>query len=354
MTIASWLAALVAAVLDDLHRIAVARCVCCRRRYAGRRRSSRTPARRSSSTSRSRRRPRRSSRSASTATSTPTAKSATSAQIARYSDNHFVADGFYREFYPNGEKFVEGQYKNGRQDGNWTYWHDNGKVQRKVNYNNGQPDGSWEVLNAEGAVVAKRGYKDGKRDGTWVVYDETGKQPLREESLRDGKADGTWKVWFPTGKSTDANRHQGRHPRRPLCRVGRQRQQRGRAELTSTASSTAPPRSGPPTAKRKSSSIRRRQTDFRRGQIARSGRRRAARRANFRRLRHAIWLVDEFDSAVMHSVRRQIFTQSSHRSGRNRHRLSGPGKERMYRRVQSGPLLSAMSEPDSLAARFAS
>ena len=38
-------------------------------------------------------------------------------QIARYSDNHFVADGFYREFYPNGEKFAEGQYKNGRQDG---------------------------------------------------------------------------------------------------------------------------------------------------------------------------------------------------------------------------------------------
>jgi hypothetical protein len=101
-------------------------------------------------------------------------------EIARYSDNRFVADGFYREFYPNGEKFAEGQYKNGRQEGTWTYWYDNGKVNRTVTYKNGRPDGSWEVHNADGAVVAKRGYKDGKRDGAWVVYDQTGKQPLRE------------------------------------------------------------------------------------------------------------------------------------------------------------------------------
>jgi antitoxin component YwqK of YwqJK toxin-antitoxin module len=121
-------------------------------------------------------------------------------QIARYSDDHFVADGFYREFYPNGEKFAEGQYKNGHQDGKWTYWHDNGKVQRVVEYSNGQPDGSWDVLNPEGYVVAKRAYKDGKRDGTWIVYDETGKQSLREEVYTAGKADGVWKVWFPNGQ----------------------------------------------------------------------------------------------------------------------------------------------------------
>jgi antitoxin component YwqK of YwqJK toxin-antitoxin module len=121
-------------------------------------------------------------------------------QIARYSDDHYVSDGFYHEFYPNGEKFVEGQYKNGRQDGQWTYYHENGKVQRTVNFSGGQPDGNWEIFNAEGVVVAKRGYKAGKRDGTWVVFDESGKQPLREETYADGKADGTWKVWYPSGQ----------------------------------------------------------------------------------------------------------------------------------------------------------
>jgi len=130
----------------------------------------------------------------------PSGKTRYERQIARYSDDHYVSDGFYREFYPNGEKFVEGQYKDGRQEGQWIYYHDNGKVQRTVNYTNGQPDGSWEVFNAEGAVVAKRGYKDGKRDGTWIAYDATGKQPLREEVYSSGKANGVWKVWFPSGQ----------------------------------------------------------------------------------------------------------------------------------------------------------
>ncbi len=121
-------------------------------------------------------------------------------EIARYSDNSFVADGFYREFHPNGEKFAEGQYANGRQVGEWTYWHDNGQVSRQINFTNGQPDGSWDVLNPDGAVIAKRNYKDGKREGTWIVYDASGKNPQREEAYSDGKPNGTWKVWFPSGK----------------------------------------------------------------------------------------------------------------------------------------------------------
>jgi antitoxin component YwqK of YwqJK toxin-antitoxin module len=121
-------------------------------------------------------------------------------EISRYSDNRFVADGFYREFYPTGEKFAEGQYKDGKQVGKWTFWHENGKESRSVNFTKGQPDGTWEIFNAEGAVIAKRSYKAGKRDGIWLVYDKAGKQQLREEAYRDGTPNGTWKVWFPNGQ----------------------------------------------------------------------------------------------------------------------------------------------------------
>lgn len=131
-------------------------------------------------------------------------------EIAKYSDDSFVADGFYREFYPSGEKFIEGQYKSGHPEGTWTYYHENGEVQRKVNYKKGLPDGSWEVHNADGDVVATRGFKGGKRDGTWVIYDETGKRPLREEVYADGKADGVWKIWFPSGQlKTEATMKEG-------------------------------------------------------------------------------------------------------------------------------------------------
>jgi antitoxin component YwqK of YwqJK toxin-antitoxin module len=121
-------------------------------------------------------------------------------QVARFSDDHFEADGYYREFYPNGKPFVQGEFRRGRQHGEWTYSFDNGQLNRKATYNNGQPDGAWEVYRADGTLFAKRGFREGMRHGEWITYDATGKQPLREERYDNGKADGVWKFWYPNGQ----------------------------------------------------------------------------------------------------------------------------------------------------------
>ena len=121
-------------------------------------------------------------------------------EIARFSDNHFEADGAYREYYPNGQLFVEGVYRRGKQDGEWTYYFDNGKVNRKAIYKEGKPDGAREIFRADGTLAAKRGFKDGVRDGEWITYDKTGKKPLSEEHYDNGKQDGVWKTWHPNGK----------------------------------------------------------------------------------------------------------------------------------------------------------
>ena len=121
-------------------------------------------------------------------------------EIARYSDDRRTADGKYREFYPQGKLFVEGEYRAGAQHGEWTYWHENGTKNRTATYKNGKPDGSWEVFRADGTLEAKRSYKEAKRDGTWIYYDETGEKPLGEEQYTDGKANGLWKAWFPSGQ----------------------------------------------------------------------------------------------------------------------------------------------------------
>jgi antitoxin component YwqK of YwqJK toxin-antitoxin module len=121
-------------------------------------------------------------------------------ELARYSDNNFAADGKYREFHPNGKPFIEGQFKEGRQQGEWTYYFDNGQVNRKATYKDGKPNGSWEVYRADGTLAAKRSFKDGVRDGDWITYDATGKQPLTEEHYANGEPDGVWKTWFPNGQ----------------------------------------------------------------------------------------------------------------------------------------------------------
>jgi antitoxin component YwqK of YwqJK toxin-antitoxin module len=121
-------------------------------------------------------------------------------QIAKYSDDHYESDGFYREYYPNGQKFLDGQYRQGRREGDWTYWFDNGQVNRMVTFQNGQLNGEWEVYRADGTLSAKQAFDSGLRNGDWTTYDATGKQPLAEQHYAKGKTDGIWKTWFPNGK----------------------------------------------------------------------------------------------------------------------------------------------------------
>lgn len=120
--------------------------------------------------------------------------------VAKFSDDHYEAHGAYREFHPNGQVFIEGQFERGRREGEWSFWFENGQLNRKCSYSNGQPNGSWDVFRADGTLKAKRSFKNGLRDGTWLTYDDAGKQVLNEEQYAQGKADGLWKVWFPNGK----------------------------------------------------------------------------------------------------------------------------------------------------------
>jgi antitoxin component YwqK of YwqJK toxin-antitoxin module len=121
-------------------------------------------------------------------------------QIAIFSDNHIEADGTYKEYYPNGQLFVEGTYKRGRQDGEWKFYFDNGKLNRTAVFKDGKPDGPRDVFRADGTLSAKRGFADGLRDGDWITYDATGKNPTAEEHYAKGKPTGVWKYWHPNGK----------------------------------------------------------------------------------------------------------------------------------------------------------
>ena len=62
----------------------------------------------------------------------------------------------------NGNKKVEGYYKDGNQDREWTYWYENG--QKKL----------------------ERTYKDGELDGLWTYWDENG-QKYSEITFKNGK-----------------------------------------------------------------------------------------------------------------------------------------------------------------------
>ncbi len=121
-------------------------------------------------------------------------------RVVKYSDNSIVSDGPHKEFFSNGELYVEGEFDKGKAVGKWVYHHPNGTVAKEVTYEDGRPDGEVKLFNEEGKLVARREYVEGQRNGVWETYSEDGEQKLREETYKDGKADGAFRTWYTNGQ----------------------------------------------------------------------------------------------------------------------------------------------------------
>ncbi|MEM1305075.1 MAG: toxin-antitoxin system YwqK family antitoxin [Planctomycetota bacterium] len=119
--------------------------------------------------------------------------------VTRYSDDSFVSNGSFREYYQSGQLFVAGEFSAGLPAGEWTYYHATGEVSKKVTFERGQPSGVVTVLRADGTVAARRQFAAGKRTGVWRVYSEDGERVVQEQPYVDGKLDGAFKVWYDDG-----------------------------------------------------------------------------------------------------------------------------------------------------------
>ncbi len=66
------------------------------------------------------------------------------------------------EWNKGGQKIEEGIYKDGKEDGLWTYWHSNGKKLKEINFKNGKPHGKLTKWWSNGKKRYEETYKDGK------------------------------------------------------------------------------------------------------------------------------------------------------------------------------------------------
>ena len=58
----------------------------------------------------------------------------------------------YEEYYGNGNKKQEKNYKDGRTDGLWTEWYENGQKKFEWTYKDGKEDGFLVQWNEDGSV----------------------------------------------------------------------------------------------------------------------------------------------------------------------------------------------------------
>jgi antitoxin component YwqK of YwqJK toxin-antitoxin module len=64
--------------------------------------------------------------------------------------------------YKSGQKKYEGNLKNGKKNGIWTYWHDNGQKEWEGNYKDGKEEGRWIGWHRDGRKWWEETYKNGE------------------------------------------------------------------------------------------------------------------------------------------------------------------------------------------------
>jgi antitoxin component YwqK of YwqJK toxin-antitoxin module len=78
------------------------------------------------------------------------------------------------QYHPNGQKYMEGSYKNGLRDGYWASWYKDGKLWSEGAFVKGESHGKRTVYFPNGRIYYEGNFDMGKRSGVWVFYDENG------------------------------------------------------------------------------------------------------------------------------------------------------------------------------------
>jgi len=78
------------------------------------------------------------------------------------------------DFHENGSKRMEGNFVDGKRDGEWMSWYANGVVWSKGYFKDGLRTGKSWAYYPSGNLYLKGSYKKGKKIGEWLVFDEEG------------------------------------------------------------------------------------------------------------------------------------------------------------------------------------
>jgi antitoxin component YwqK of YwqJK toxin-antitoxin module len=61
-------------------------------------------------------------------------------------------------WYETGQKMIEGNFKDEKEEGIFTRWYENGKKESKGMYRNGEQEGEWTYYNKEGRIKEVKDY----------------------------------------------------------------------------------------------------------------------------------------------------------------------------------------------------
>jgi len=104
--------------------------------------------------------------------------------------------GAWTDFYPNGQRRYEGQFKNDMCVGEFKYYDEQGNLRATNSFDKG----GTRALNksySDGRLIATGYYVNQKKEGEWRYYSKENGQLLLVEDNKNGKVHGSSKVYNP-------------------------------------------------------------------------------------------------------------------------------------------------------------
>lgn len=77
-------------------------------------------------------------------------------------------------YHPNGQKYMEGAFKDELREGKWTSWYEDGTLWSEGDFKAGESHGMRTVYHPNGQLHYQGAFNEGERIGKWTFYNEEG------------------------------------------------------------------------------------------------------------------------------------------------------------------------------------
>lgn len=97
-----------------------------------------------------------------------------------------VKDGIFIAWGDGPDKLIQGTYRNGLQEGEWTTWYASGQRSAVDHFHDGEQNGMHTSWYINGVKALEGKYVMGRREGVWTRWDPTG-FTSKQEVYKGGK-----------------------------------------------------------------------------------------------------------------------------------------------------------------------
>lgn len=130
------------------------------------------------------------------------------AQEYNQTDSKGRRQGLWADFYANGQKRYEGEFKNDKCKGTFRYYDEQGNLKATNEFDKSGEKALNKIYAPNGRMIATGYYVNQKKEGEWRYFDKETGQLLLVEDNTNGKVNGWSRLYNPsTGKLAEETQY---------------------------------------------------------------------------------------------------------------------------------------------------